>query len=236
MAISYEEYSEYINETYSEFKEEEKMSNKEAIARTFNEYDMSMKKSETDKAVISVTISEILVSHLRVLKTFKEYIMGTIRGLNFKLIEQEGKLSVDQYNDLLLRKDRVLKQLDKKALDDYPRVCWYYEELTDELNKFFDQINIDKIKENEDDLIATILKRFERDCKNTLSEKIIVYTTLVENLLKQKYTAVEGLQSIKEELQHFKVEDVLEEQLLEEERMNLVVRIDNVLNQLNNIR
>ncbi len=42
MYTSYKEYSEI--ETYCEFKEEEKMSSKEAIARTFNEYDMSMKK------------------------------------------------------------------------------------------------------------------------------------------------------------------------------------------------
>lgn len=52
MAHSYEEYSEYINETYYEYKEEEKMSNKEAIARTFNEYDMSMKKVRQIKQLL----------------------------------------------------------------------------------------------------------------------------------------------------------------------------------------
>lgn len=50
------------------------MSNKEAIARTFNEYDMSMNKSETDKAIISVTIAEILVTHMRILYSFNDYI------------------------------------------------------------------------------------------------------------------------------------------------------------------
>ncbi|AIQ12047.1 Imm3 family immunity protein [Paenibacillus durus] len=233
MAHSYEEYSEYINETYNEFKEDEKMSNKEAIARTFNEYDMSMKKSETDKAVIGVTIAEILVSHLRILNTFKDYMIETISELNFKLIEQENKLTREQYIDLLSRKEQVLKQLENKPLDYYPRVCWYYEELTDEVNKFFDQINTGNI--NKDEIVTSVFQRFERDCKNTLSEKIIVYTTLAENLLKLGYTKIEGLQRIKEELQLFNVEDVREEQLIEEERKKLVVRIDNTLEQLNNI-
>ncbi|TVX94899.1 Imm3 family immunity protein [Cohnella terricola] len=233
MATCYEEYSEYINETYSEFKEEEKMSSKEAIARTFNEYDMSMKKSETDKAVISVIIAEILVSHVRILNTFKDYMMDTISVLDFKLIEQENILSRDQYNELISRKDNVLKQLDYKPLDYYPRVCWYYEELTDELNKFFDQINTDTI--NKEEIIDRVLNRFERDCKNTLSEKIIVYTTLAENLLKLGNTKIEGLYRIKEELQLFHVEDIRDEQLIEEERRDLVVRIYNVLEQFNNI-
>ncbi|MRN53038.1 Imm3 family immunity protein [Paenibacillus monticola] len=233
MATSYEEYLEYINETYNEFKEEGKMSNKEAIARTFNEYDMSMKKSETDKAVISVTIAEILISHLRILNTFKDYMINTISKLNFKLIEQDNELSREQHIALFIRREQVLKQLDNKPLDYYPRVCWYYEELTDEVNKFLDQINTGII--NKDEIIAKVFKRFERDCKNTLSEKIIVCTTLAENLLNLGYTRIEGLQKIKQELQLFNVEDICNEQLIEGERKNLVVRIDNVLEQLNNI-
>ncbi|WP_336762257.1 Imm3 family immunity protein [Paenibacillus sp. USHLN196] len=66
-----------------------------------------------------------------------------------KLIEQENKLSSDQFNELISRKDKVLKQLDNKPVDYFPRVCWYYEELSDELNKFFDQINTDSINEEE---------------------------------------------------------------------------------------
>ncbi|WP_342415073.1 Imm3 family immunity protein [Paenibacillus sp. FSL R10-2782] len=234
MAHSYEEYSEYINETYYEYKEEEKMSNKEAIARTFNEYDMSMKKSETDKAVISVIIAEILVSHLRILNTFKDYMVETLSELNFKLIEQENKLTREHYIDLLSRKEQVLEQLENKPLDYYPRVCWYYEELTDEVNKFFNQINTGNI--NKDEIVASVFQRFERDWKNTLSEKIIVYTTLAENLLKLDYTKTEGLQRIKQELQLFNVEDVREEQLIEEEKKKLAIRIDNVLAQLNNVK
>ncbi|WP_251035741.1 Imm3 family immunity protein [Paenibacillus sp. ISL-20] len=170
MAHSYEEYSKNINETYNEYKEDEKMSNKEAIARTFNEYDMSMKKSEADKAIISITIAEILVSHLRILNTFKVYMMETLSQLDFKLIEQEKKLTREQCIDLLFRKEQALKQLEQKPSEYYPRVCWYYEELTDKVNKFFNnQMNSGDV--NEEEIVASLFQRFERDCKNTLSEK-----------------------------------------------------------------
>jgi hypothetical protein len=57
-----------------------------------------------------------------------------------------------------------------------------------------------------------------------------VYTTLAENLLKYGYTRKESLYWIKEELLRFNVEDIRDEQLIEEERRDLVVRIDNVVN------
>ncbi|ULL13505.1 hypothetical protein DVH26_02970 [Paenibacillus sp. H1-7] len=230
MAHSYEEYSEHINETYNEYKEDQKMSNKEAIARTFNEYDMSMNKSETDKAIISVTIAEILVTHMRILYSFNDYIMDTVLSLNFKLIEQENKLSQEQRIDLLSRKELVLKQLEKKSLDYYPRVCWYYEELTDEVNKYFDQINAGSIFM--DEIVAKVLQRFERDSKNTLSEKKIVYTTLAENMLKHGYTQAEGIQKIKKELLLLNKEHISGEQLTEEEQKNLKNRMNNVLLQI----
>lgn len=196
MAISYDEYLEYINETYYEFKEEEKMSSKEAIARTFNEYDMSMKKSETDN-------------------------------------EQENKLSPEQYIVLLSRKEQVLKQLVNKPLDYYPRVCWYYEELTDEVNTLFKQINTDNVDANQ--LVASVLKRFQRDCKNTVSEKVIVYTTIAENILNNDLTKTDELQKIKQELQLFNMQDIQEEQLVEEEKKELAVRINDVLAKLSTI-
>ncbi|MBD8499956.1 Imm3 family immunity protein [Paenibacillus arenosi] len=233
MAYSYEEYLEYINESYYEYKEDEKMSNKEAIARTFNEYDLLMKNSETDKAIISVAIAEILVSHSKVLSTFKDYLMKTLLELDLKLIEQDHKLTREQYIDLISREEQVYKQLEVMPSDYYPRVCWHYEELTDEVNRFFVQINTGNLSDEE--IVTKVLKRFERDCTNTLSEKIIVYVTLAENLLKLKYTQIEEMQRIKQELQLFNVTDIRDEQLVEEEQKKLLIRIDTLLAQLNNI-
>ncbi|MED4534000.1 Imm3 family immunity protein [Metabacillus fastidiosus] len=234
MNYSYEEYLEYINETYIEYKEDEKMSNKEAITRTFNEYDMLMEESETDKAIISITIAEILVSHSKIFNTFKNYMIETLSGLNFKLIEQEPELTQEQYIDLLARKKQVLKQLETKLSDYYPRVCWYYEELTNKVNKFFDHIN--KVDLNKNEIVFKVLQRFERDCKNTLSEKFIVYTTLTENLLKINCTQIEGIETVKQELQLFSMETIHGEQLVEEEKRKLESRIDKVLFQLNEVK
>ncbi|MFK4474773.1 hypothetical protein ABH897_004541 [Paenibacillus sp. RC73] len=231
MIYGYEEYLEYINETYEEFKDDEKMSNKEAIARTFNEYDMLAKESETDKAIIYVVLTEILVSHSRILHTFKAHMIKMLSELDFNLIEQEQKLTLVQYNDLRSRKENVLPELENKKLDYYPRVCWYYYDLTDEVNKFFNQINTDNV--TIDEIVISVFRRFERDCKNTLSEKIIVYTTLAEKLLTHKLTQTDALQKIRQELQQFNIKDILQEQLLEEEQMDLEKRIKNVLNQIN---
>ncbi|AOK91347.1 MULTISPECIES: Imm3 family immunity protein [Paenibacillus] len=231
MVYGYEEYLEYINETYEEFKDDEKMSKKEAIARTFNEYDMLAKESETDKAIIYVALTEILVSHSRILHTFKEHMIKILSELDFNLIEQEQKLTIVQYNDLRSRKEKVLPELENKKPDYYPRVCWYYSELTDEVNEFFNQINIENV--TADEIFISAFQRFERDCKNTLSEKIIVYTTLAENLLTHKLAQTDALQKIRQELQQFNIKNIFQEQLLEEEQMDLEKRIKNVLNQIN---
>ncbi|WP_018766328.1 Imm3 family immunity protein [Bacillus sp. 105MF] len=227
MAYSCEEYSEYIYETYSEYVEDEKMSRKEAVARTFNEYDMLMKKSETDKLIISVIFAEILVSHSKISNTFKNYMIETISNINFMLIEQEHKLTQEQYNDFLFRKGQVLKQLEAKPSDYYPRVCWYYEELTDEVNKFFDEINSNDTDENE--VVAKVFKRFERDCKNTASEKIIVYTTLAENLLRYNLMPQIEDMSFINELKKFTLDNIQGEQLSDDEKEKLAQRIQVVL-------
>ncbi|MGA3599131.1 Imm3 family immunity protein [Lysinibacillus agricola] len=229
MVFSYEEYEEYIHEDYNELIEE-KMSRGEAIARTFNEYDMLAKKSETDKALFCTIISEISLSHEKIPYTFKNYMEQSLTELDFKVIKQENSLTSEQYIDLINRKDYVLQELKKKPLDYYPRVCWYYEELIEKVQKF---INIFLIEnENTDSIITDMLQRFDRDCKNTNSEKFIVYTTLAENLYNQGLTEVDGIEDVKHVLQSFSIEDVFDEQLTEDEQEKLAERINSVLTKL----
>ncbi|MGG2016529.1 Imm3 family immunity protein [Bacillus sp. S10(2024)] len=230
MTYSCNEYSEYIYETYNEYIEDEKMSRKEAVVRTFNEYDMLMKKSETDKLIISVIFAEILVSHSKISNTFKNYMIETISNIDFMLIEQEHKLTQEQYNDFLLRKEQVLKQLEAKLSDYYPRVCWYYEELTEEVNRFFDEINSKDTDQNE--VIAKVFKRFERDCKNTASEKIIVYTTLAENVLRYNLMLQIKDMSFINELKRFTLDSIQGEQLSDDEIEKLAQRVQVVLDSI----
>ncbi|MGO4952209.1 Imm3 family immunity protein [Paenibacillus sp. LX16] len=230
MAWSYDELIDSILENYQDYKNEEMMSSKEAIARTFYDFEGLMNRSETDKALINVVYGEILLTLPRVLYTVKNNLSKRLSELDFNLIEQEQKLSSEQYRDLFNRKNFVLQELENKILDYYPRVCWYYDELTNEVNVFFKQVN----EENAlaDEIISSVFQRFERDCKNTLSEKLIVYTTLAENLLNQGLSKIDGLQLIKQELQQFNIADIFEEQLLEKEKLELDKRIKNVLSQV----
>ncbi|MGC7931635.1 Imm3 family immunity protein [Lysinibacillus sp. VIII_CA] len=229
MEFSYQEYNEYINETYKEFKEE-KMSSKEAIARTYNEYDMVAKKSETDKGIVYIELAEILITHLKAMYTFKSYIENVLIELDFNLIKLEKALSQEEYNDLFSRRVHVLQELKKMPLDYYQTVCWYYEELIEEVQKYI--INFIEENRNTDTIVTDVLQRFERDCKNTKSEKYIIYTTLAENLCNQGLETVNGIEDLKNELQTFQVYDISNEQLTEDEQEELANRIKNVLTRL----
>ena len=225
--FSYEEYKNYIYEDYDELVEEEKMSRREAIARTFYDYDMLAKKSETDKAMVFVVFSEIIITHQKILFTFKNYIEQALTELDFTVIKQENKLTLEQFNELFSRQKRVLQELKNMPLDYYSRVCWYYDELIDEVHKFINNFELEN--KNVDSLVSTVLQRFDRDCRNTQSEKFIVYTTLAENLLNQGLTGVKGFQDVKYELQVFSIKDVSDEQLTKDEQEKLAVRISKVL-------
>ncbi len=230
LVFSYEEYKEYIYEDYDELIEEEKMSSREAIARTFYEYDMLPKKSETDKAMVFVIFSEIAVTHVKIFYNFKNYMEQSLNELDFKVVKQENSLTSEQYNDLIYRKDYVLQELKRKPLDYYPIVCWYYEELIEEVRKIFNNLIVEN--KNADSIVTSVLQRFDRDCENTKSEKFIVYTTLAEKLLKQGLTEVSGVKKVKHELQSFSIKDVTNEQLTEDEQEQLAVRIKSVLSKL----
>ncbi|MBG9694396.1 Imm3 family immunity protein [Lysinibacillus sphaericus] len=230
MGFSYEEYKEYIYEDYDELIEE-KMSKREAMARTFYEYDMLAKESETDKAMVFVIFSEIAITHTKVLSTFKDYLEQMLTELNFNKIKQEGYLKLEQYEELFSRKEYALQKLNQMPIDYYPRVCWYYNELNEEVRKFID--NYIKKSENVESIISSVLQRFNRDCKNTNSEKFIIYTTLAETLYNFELTNVLDINEIKHKLEKFSAEDITDEQLTEEEQDELSERINLILTRLN---
>jgi len=230
MVFSYDEYEEDIYEDYNELIEEEKISRREALARNFYDYDMLAKKSETDKAIIFVIFSEIAVSHVKILHSFKDYLEKNLTELNFKIIQQENKLTPQQYSDLASRKEHVLQKLKNMSLDYFPRACWYYDELIEEVQRYINNFKLEN--ENTDSIVTTVLQRFDRDCENTKSEKFIVYTILAENLYKQGLTGVDGIEDVKHMLQSFSIEDVSDEQLTEDEQKKLADRIKSVLSNL----
>ncbi|MGE7129339.1 Imm3 family immunity protein [Lysinibacillus xylanilyticus] len=167
---------------------------------------------------------------LKILHTFKDYLEKNLTELDFKIIQQENKLTPQQYSDLASRKELVLQKFKKMSLDYFPRACWYYDELVEEVQKFINNFKLEN--ENTDSIVTTVLQRFDRDCENTQSEKFIVYTTLAENLYNQGLTGVDGIEDVKHVLQSFSIKDVSDEQLTEDEQEKLADRIKSVLSNL----
>ncbi|MCF2717184.1 hypothetical protein LWE69_08070 [Paenibacillus sp. UKAQ_18] len=76
----------------------------------------------------------------------------------------------------------------------------------------------------------SVLGQFGRDCENTLSEKMIVYTTLGEILITQNYLIPDEIVS---EIKSFDVNDT-KDQLLQVEKDQLINLINKVLEKSNN--
>lgn len=224
MAWSYSEHLQYIQETYQEFKEEN-MSNKEALARTFSEYETAMNVSETKKAIICTVCLEIAITHSKILNTFKNYLIDKIKVLNIDSIKQD--LTQVEFEDLMYRRNFVLQEIEKIPLDYYPRVCWHYEELTIEVQKFSNEMI--KVSNGTKEIIASVYERFDRACKNTTGEKSIVLTTLAESLMNNESPECEEFNNIKQYLKLLNLDDISHEQLSENEKKQLSDRIKDVL-------
>lgn len=60
-----------------------------------------------------IIISEIIITHEKVLYSFMNYIEQLINELDFNVIKQENSLTIEQLNRLIYRKDFVLQELKK---------------------------------------------------------------------------------------------------------------------------
>ncbi|WP_442916453.1 Imm3 family immunity protein [Lysinibacillus sp. OF-1] len=137
---------------------------------------------------------------------------------------------MEQFN---LPERKCFARIEKKPVNYYQRVCWYYNELNEEARKFID-VYIKK-SESFESIISSVLHRFKRECKNTNSENFIIYTTLAESLYNHELTDVLGIKEVKHELESFSIADITDEQLTKEEQEKLSERIKHVLTKLNMI-
>lgn len=223
MSWEYEELLEAFMEDYLEYKKRN-MSDREALARTFVEYETVLNQGEMEKAVIHVLYGELLLTQSKVFVTAKERTKEDLNSLEFNKIREQ--ISLGQFEDLLTRRNHVLQEIDQKPQDFCSEARWYYNEMAEEVNKCFNKISSQN--KNVGEAINSVLLRFKRDCDNTLSERIIVFTTLAENLLSFNLTETKEIKKIKKELHSFSIEDI-GEQLSEEEKEKLKVRIKNVV-------
>ncbi|MEI4803429.1 Imm3 family immunity protein [Bacillus sp. FJAT-51639] len=116
MALTYEEIFEYFNETYNDFKEDEKIDSEEAIERTFGEYETVLNQSESKKAIVYTAYGELLISLPKIYRNSKNNLVETLKHLNSDLIQQE--LTRDQYVGLFSRIGKILHEIEEKRLYD----------------------------------------------------------------------------------------------------------------------
>jgi len=224
MKKSYEDYIAEIYECYEDYKIEDKLSTVEAIARTLYDFEGLMSRSETEKAIILIIYGQLIVTEqLRVLDFTKENLIDKLNHIDFMLIRQEQSLTTEQYDDLQSKYNNVLKNINNMQVDNCRMARWFYEELTEEVNIYF--VNFKSDEMNSETITSDLLKRFKRDCKNTISEKMIVYTTLGEILLANNFIIPD---EIIEEIKGFDVNET-ENQLLQIEKEQLIKRIAIIL-------
>ncbi|WP_432776118.1 Imm3 family immunity protein [Brevibacillus gelatini] len=217
MDWEYEELFEAFNEDYMNYRSEN-FSPWESLARTWGEYENVINRGEMEKAVIYVAYGEKLLLQEKIFTNAKKLTLDALNTLD--LAKLQSVLDEEQMEELLARRSKVLEQLESKPLDQYPVARWYYREITEEVVDFINK----KLQEaGSNDLVSVVLKRFERDCKNTIGENIIIKTTLIESLM-GKVTEKEKLEPIVKELKEFKV-DELGQQLSEDEKKDLLLRI-----------
>ncbi|MEC0105616.1 Imm3 family immunity protein [Paenibacillus taichungensis] len=222
----YDELFESFVEDYNSYKNNN-MSDRESLARTFGEYETVLNEGEMEKAVIHVLYGELLLRQSKVLVTAKRRTKEDLLSINLNKLKME--VTDDQFKDILVRRDEVLQELDMKKLDYCPEVRWYYFEITDKVKEYFLSQNLEALSQVE--IVNNILERFKRDCMNTLSENITIKTTLLEMLLLNDIPLSENIRILKSELENFDFNEV-GEQLSEDEKLDLSIRIKEVLSKL----
>jgi len=213
-------------ERYFEFKTE-KMSDSEAIACTADAYYGVQSRGEMEKAVVHIAEGRIYLTHSKVFIKAKENIVKVLRTLDLKKLQLET--TPDEYQDIMERIEMVLDRIDSIPVDYSPYARWYYYEMEKEVKLYFGIIN--RSLEDGSELVERILKRFERECNNTISENIIVKTTLAEILIKYDINEAEQTIKLRRELEEFDLNDV-NDQLTENEKIDLSLRIKDILSKL----
>lgn len=216
-------------ESYFDFKCE-RMSNAEALVCTSDAYFDMQKRGEMEKTVIFIAEGRIYLTHSKIFIKSKEKIVDALNSLDLNKLQLET--TPDEYQDILERRDMVLDGIESIPVDYSPYTRWYYYEMEEEVKNYFGII-INDMK-NASELIEDVMGRFERECRSTLSERIVVKTTLAELLIRHGIKAEGEFLKIKSELEQFDLSEV-GQQLTESEKSDLYTRIKEVLSKLKNL-
>ncbi|WP_145045390.1 Imm3 family immunity protein [Paenibacillus xylanexedens] len=224
MSWNYSELIESFVEEYEEYKLEYQSPN-EAVARAFEEHYSEKNSDDMEKAVLMVISAEFKVKQPRIYKNTKENYIKDLELIDFQKLKdfiQKGQLNEKEYEELYLRRNKVLQELEKMTVDLCPKARWFYDEIVDIVNRYFSE------KENENNIIEIILKNFEREFRYKACAKKIVYTTIAENLIRIDETIPPYIISELED----RYVDNSQYELTEKEERELLRRIDEVLKEV----
>ncbi|WP_427182401.1 Imm3 family immunity protein [Paenibacillus sp. TC-CSREp1] len=213
-------------ERYFDFKTEG-MSDAEALVCTSEAYLGVQKRGEMENAVVVIAAGRIYLTHSKIFINSKEKIVNQLRDLDLEKLQLET--TSDEYQDILERRDMVLDGIESIPVDHSPYTRWYYNEMEKEVKNYFMKI-IEKTKDASG-VIEKIEERFDRECRSTLSENIVVKTTLAELLIRHKIKPENEFLSLKFELERFDMSEI-GEQLTELEKFDLSIRIKEVLSRI----
>jgi len=224
MSWEYKELNDSFIEEYEGYKLENQ-SHYEAVVRTFDENYSKINSDSMEKAVLFVISVELLLKQSRIYKVSKENYIRELSSIDFNNVKEHismGQLNENEFEELYLRRNVVLKALEKMPVDLCPKVRWFYDEIVNTINTLF--FNCEKIE----DVMNNVLNTFQNEFRNKACAKKIVYTTIAENLIRlNKKLPGDIIDEIKDGL--FDNSDF---ELTEEESQDLSKRIAKVLENL----
>lgn len=112
------------------------------------------------------------------------------------------------------------------AKDQSELARWHYFEMEKAVQECF--ATLLNVTRDEDELVANVLNRFERDCNNTSSENMVIKTTLAELIIRHRIEVKDQLAHIKRELERSDIRKVGQD-LTEFEKKDLSLRIGEIL-------
>jgi len=225
MAWNYEELIESFMEEYEENKNVYHQSHYEAVAQTFNEHYSEKQSDDMEKAILWVIGAELRIQQPRVYIKAKEKYIQSLELIDFQKVKEyikTGQLTEQELEELRSRRDKVLKEIEKVPVDLCPSARWFYEEINEVVNYFFENSN------RPEETTEQIIDFFEREFINKLCAKKIVYVAIAENLVLQKKPIPDH---IKSDIQN-RCFDNSNFELSEQESLDLSQRIDRLLEKL----
>lgn len=213
MEFSYKELLADFYEDYTEFKTEENMSSREALSRTLYDFEGVSRIGELQNNTINIAYGEIILTQEKILVKAKEFLVGELRNINMNRMKKE--LTEEEFEDFNYKVKHILETIDNIETTNYAYVYWYYKEFNQVICEFIEnQIKL----HSAESLVVVTLQRFSRDCRNTKSEKAIVYVTLLEKILEYyEFLKPIEIKELIDFIKNFKVKDIENEQLNKKE-------------------